>query len=423
MDSCDVNVIDTTEVKNVIDGILSDEDARQDAWVEVLDKQVTNESAVADIAREIRRKRANQAIATSHRQRSLSEPLGHTENFTLEDVIPAEETGERDYPQRLKQPKHQKGVVLDGDVRGILKQRFPNLTYRNAIRRLVGVELVHQRNHIWQPWEDEVIRKVYPWGGSLAASLEIGDRSIGAIASRAWLLGVKFDVFRPKAEWLTVVEVARLLGIGKAKVWHLSREGKLKHVQLPHNGKILYFTPSSIGEFLSEHQWDYHPERVAKQYQSYIPASRSEWVTKREAAEQACCAVYTVWHYVYMGLVEGHRANNRLLVRVADVLKAKKICSDRVKLGLAVGRHQVGTRKLPYKVAEYNGLKHFIYRTESGDWYLRCKPHSSNRPFHRSPESVKALGLRLYPALQFVRGKPTCKVCLAVWGTLLKKST
>lgn len=414
----------TGRVSELIKSIVGDnDDAFQDAWEAVLNDHVVGEEDVLRIATEIRHKYLSSSIQHSHREQSLSEPLGNTDDFTLEQVIPAEESGERDYPHRLKQPKRQKGVVLDEDVRTILKQRFPNLTYRNAIRQLVGVELIHQRKGLWQPWEDEVIKRVYPWGGGLAVSLEIGDRTPLAIRTRACLLGTGFDSLRPKAEWLTVADVAKVLGVGKYKVWHLARDKKLEHIQLPHNGKILYFTSDGISKFLRENPWEYYPENVARQYQGDIPPDRAEWISLSEAAEQAKCHITTVIKYRNEKLISYHRLGRRVvLVCLAEVLRAKEICQGRLRTALRKGQRK-GVKKLkvkPYNTTLYRGLVHYVFQDAEGAWRLRCYANNTP-PIVYSLEHQKklnkdrqAVGMGVskldYP--KFVGHKPTCKRCL-----------
>lgn len=55
----------------------------------------------------------------------------------------------------------------------------------------------------WQPWEDEVIRRVYPLGGARACADELrGRRTEKACSTRAKRLGVRSRLNRGRArEW------------------------------------------------------------------------------------------------------------------------------------------------------------------------------------------------------------------------------
>lgn len=328
-------------VSELIRGITKDnEDAFQDAWEAILSDHVTTEDDVARISREICHRYNTEAIAKEHQEASLDEPIGeHQEEqtFTLKSIIPTQESAELAYPPKFHhQSLNPQEVTLDKDTREILKRKFPNLSYRDAIRQLVGLPLAAKKRPLWQPEEDAVIRKVYSWGGTMAVHLELPGRDVNGIRARAKKLGCQFDTLRPKAEWLTTTQVANILGTHNKRVCDLTHNGKLTPISLKYQGGVQFqFQPNEITKFIRTQVWEYHAEAISKPYQEYIPESRKVWVAVGEAARQAECHTNTILAYKKLGILEFHVASPyQLLVKVDDVLRAKKLAKVRRTVSL-----------------------------------------------------------------------------------------
>jgi len=316
----------------------SNEDAFQDVWEAILSDHVGSEQDIIEVAKEIRHKHNTEAIANEYKEASLDEPISRRRfgsddvEFTFKSIIPAEQAQELDYPPRFHhQSISPKQIALDPDVQHMLKERFPNVSYRDAVRQLLGLPLTPKKRPIWQPWEDDIIKRVYSWGGTMAVHLELPNRDTNGIRARAKKLEVRFDTLRPKAEWLTTTEVAIILGTHSKRICNLVHSGKLTPVSLKYQGSVQFqFKPNELIKFLETQIWEYHAEGVARPYQEYIPASRKDWVTVTEAAKQIGCHTNTILRYKKLGVLECQVASPyQFLVRVGDVIRAKNLVNAR----------------------------------------------------------------------------------------------
>jgi len=406
------------KVSGLIRSVISDEDAFQDAWEAVLQDHVGSEEDIIRIAKEIRRKHTSETIVKEHTEVSLDEPVGEhrdEHDFTLKDILAAEPVV-IDSPTRVYRREKPRSVSLDTDTQATLMEQFPNLSYRDAVRHLAGLPPAAKQNPLWQPWEDGIIRERYAWGGSLAVSVDLENRSLDSIRLRARHLGIKFDRFRPNGEWLTRKETASVLGFSIGRLRALARDGLLSSVPVKHetNSPSYFFPVDGIERFLKTHFWLYDATAVSPQYQHCIPAERQEWVRLHPAAELAKCGYQTVLRYIRLGLVPTQtcypRQGQHTLVRVEDV---KKVIEH------FKGRCHYKQRSRPYKTVMRHGMNHCVIQDEEGDWHWRCKgTHSKSfclNPRERRWLNRHYVGLHLRPP-QFTRGKPTCKVCLAIWN-------
>jgi hypothetical protein len=317
------------KVTELIQSITKDnEDAFQDAWLAILEDHVASEDDVLRVTKEVYHKYCNETIAKEHTEVSLDEPIGeHQEegHFTYENLIRAEPIAPQ-LPPKFHQPHSPKSVYVDRDTLNVLKQRFPNLSYRDAIRQIVGLSPLPKEKPIWQPWEDQIIHSMYSWAGTLGVSLELPHRTVIAIRARANILHVKFDRFNPQTEWLTTSQVARALGGGNHRVYRLVKLHRLEHVPVTRKGIGLFFKPEHITKLLSGYIWDYRIEQVAQEYQQYIPVRRREWITIEEAARLTKCHTSTIYLYKKLNLITCHIAYPyQPLVNIKEVEIAHKL--------------------------------------------------------------------------------------------------
>ena len=67
------------------------EDSLQDAWVEILERNLQAATEIEPITRKVRNRAIRQYLTRKHREDSLQRPLGRNgdEGFTLESILPA----------------------------------------------------------------------------------------------------------------------------------------------------------------------------------------------------------------------------------------------------------------------------------------------------------------------------------------------
>lgn len=361
----DLGVDKVSELIRSVTG--SNEDAFQDTWLAIMEDHIGNEEDITRIAKEIHHKYAKDEIAQECQEISLSEPIGQNRDegdFTYENLIKTEPL-ELHPPQKFHQPVSPKSVGVDRETLNILKQKFPQLSYRDAIRQMVGLSPVVKKQYTWQPWEDEIIRRVYAWGGTIAARLELPHRSIIAIRMRGRTLGLRFDKFNPQTEWLTTSQVATILGEGNHRVYDLVRASKLQHVPSKQGGISFYFKKKHIIDFLETQVWEYHVESINQEYQQYIPFSRKQWMTVHEIAKTLGCHTSTVYYYKKLKLVRTQLIHPyQVLVRLRDVQTAQK-------------RRQMHLREKRWeRVCKVCGSRNFVKfgtRPKTGEQRYRCR--------------------------------------------------
>lgn len=65
------------------------EDSLQDAWLEILERNLKTTADIEPIVRKVRSRAIRQYLNRKYREESLQRPLGHDESFTLESILPA----------------------------------------------------------------------------------------------------------------------------------------------------------------------------------------------------------------------------------------------------------------------------------------------------------------------------------------------
>jgi hypothetical protein len=121
------------------------EDSLQDAWVEILERNLQSPSEIAPVARKVRNKAIGQYLNRKYREESLQKPLGQgrNEGFTLESILPAPTLdGGGEAADAHGDDLYEK--IIDFLVREYLKQRQENLDLRE--RRIeLAVERIKLR--------------------------------------------------------------------------------------------------------------------------------------------------------------------------------------------------------------------------------------------------------------------------------------
>lgn len=401
-------VLSTEEISQTIRDIVSDnEDAFQDTWVAVIERQLQDRDAIQETAKAVKKQHSSATIQHIHKTTSLFAPLKNdsdSDNFTLESIIPSKplvfhDDDNKPYKQNGK-PNQKNTVGLDSEVVAELHKRYPGVALKVAIRNLLGLPML-EAIECWQSWEDNIIKERYPWGGSMAISTDV-DRSPDAIRGRARKLGIRKGTYRPSSAWLTSQEVANIFGSHYTIVVKWVNAGLLESTRVSGKGKkgFMFFTQKQIANFMEHHTFTYPHERVREDYQRYIPKWLIEWLTLCQASPQVGFTRSGLQHFAIKGKIPTKRGYFRQwYVRIEDI---KHYLEARQKQ----------SKKQPYSVTLYNGLKHYIWQDEDGDYYLRC----------RSRETTKPILSKAYKRhLHLAQGYPTCKVCLGILKTYRKQ--
>ena len=227
------------------------EDLLQDIYLSFLESPPASEVSAREQALSIKRQHSAKFFGSLFNERSLEEPLGMNEDgtpFTLLSVLPSKENEAPLPPEavfRNRRPvkdRYTSASDLPREVKLILRQRFPNLSYVNAVRALLSLPTSTRLPGYWTPEEDELLRATYPFGGSVAVHALLPDRALPAIRTRANKLGVKNESLNvANSTWLSIHRAAKALGKSPQTVRGWIQRGIIKQSKLAHNGKHRFF--------------------------------------------------------------------------------------------------------------------------------------------------------------------------------------
>lgn len=395
--------ISNDEISKIIKEITGTyDDAFQDAWVQVLELNLSNSNDIRAIARECYKKYRNESIGKKGIS-SLDAPLSNEPGRkTLKDIIPAiegcynEMPGENNKPC-LSQPNKALTYQLHKDSARVLKDKYPLLTYTQAIRQLLGLSVYFKKYDTWQEWEDEIIRKYYPEGGSYRVNIELVHRTRSAINCRASMLKIKFKNYRLSPEILTTREVVKIFRFRVENLYDIVRKREIVRAK-PFKSCVCYFIQDII-KFIKTQPFKYRHDKICREYREYVPDWVWEWKPTQDIAEELNVSHPSITRRIKEGLIPCKKYRDFFFyVRIKDAREA-----------LEMKR----LLKQPYKVG-YLTLNerptHYIFQNDEGDWQMRCKP---NGKCYISKEMLER-GYRLF----FKKGSyPTCKVCLSILKT------
>ena len=384
------------------------DDSFQDAWMEVLKSGTHDVDEVKSLAMGCARRNGSAVIGARFKERSLDAPLGDPDDgFTLLDVLsaPEEQTAsevdadidaDTQYVATSTGKVNRKGsFYLDEDTRVALKTMYPHDTQMAAIRKVTGLAPAERDKRPWYRWEDAIVRQRYPWGGSLACTIDIA-RTQNAIEHRAKQLRVKHSrhtVHKPLPDWMDANDVATACGVSYqvvTKNWF--KEGLIHTVIIPgyyhgHNG--VFVMPHDFQTFLSSHYYLLDPESVEPQYRQHLPEEPTLVSTSVVAAELGITKS-RITHWIRKGLVDALQGCKReYFMRVEDV-------------------RRIASQPFPVVRPSVDGPTHYLYHTdEHGMYYMACRRHRAER-------YADEVGGGDYDP-------PTCKLCLIVLGNFWKK--
>lgn len=413
------------EIDKIIHSVIdnNNEDAIQDAWLKVLEQleqKALTDTQITELAKEAKENNRKAHNQTAFTERSLSEPIGKDkeDDLTLETILPDTYVDEQpkgaDAPTKFQGHRPYKNVVgIDLDTAKILRTRYPNHPLIDAIRLAVGLQPLN-RSRAWQEWEDNIIKEYYPNGGSWACRADLSHRSRQIINQRARSLGInlKTKIIRGHESWLTVPEVATILGCHKAYIFKLVRD-KILDVIPMNFGKQQHFrfTEQMVAKFIKEYPFKYRHENL-NGFSKYAPEWLLNWIPISVAAKTVHLSLGTISSY----------ARNKAIPMKYGVKNSVYVQINDIQNFLASKQPQ--STKQPFKVAQYDTKSHCIINVEkikmdSGYHiigYKYCQPDSkyialvTKSPLYKINYKAKLL-----------RGYPTCSKCLSALNKFRKE--
>jgi ribosomal protein L37AE/L43A len=397
--------LDSDAISKIIkEGTGKDEDAYQDAWLRVVEGNVSDPLQILQIAKDCRRHNSSAALQESFRLTSLESPA-HDDtkdgaSRELQELIPWPEVSAVDTMApyvnygKVGAKTH---VSLDTETAAILRARYPGQTMWKIIRGLAGLPEVTTRER-FQPWEDDIIRRVYPTLGSRGVKAEGVHHSLASIGGRAEGLKVKWiGEYKPLPTWRSLNRLAADFGVSRLTAQAWVDKGFLKTRQVQTDGlgpaikRILYVDEQDVVTFMRDHSLEYNWDTVAAHWSPHLPHQKLRTLKQAGALLGVHCSTINTWiNEGRILAVKGY--HGRSYVDPQEV----QFCID----------HPEGSRRHPYRVILIGEELHYITRaTKVGpDWEVdvACKkPHS----LHWKGKIGR---------LSFVSRIPTCEVCRSV---------
>lgn len=404
-----VSSLSVDEISSAIRAITGQyEDTFQDVWAVVVDRHLDDVESIQHTAREISRKVASKVIQDKFKTVDLDAPIGsnkdESDSFTLKDIIPTKEPSmESQFDvgtsiRRLRKPM-EKGVArLDPEVCVTVRQKFPSMTLNQAVRSLLGLPLNLKLGDMWQSWEDETIRKLFPELGAVGVQQELEYRTVTSIYNRAKLLAVRRTREAPPG-YLSADETAKYLGVTLGRLNHMCDRGVVKfRRQLGAKNARRWF---NLDDMEAEKSSILSKITVPIGYVSIVSAMSLLHTTRD-----------IISFRLSLGNVHKIKLGRMVLVNLQELRQA-------ITNPLPV-RAKV---KLPYKVAfgfispadiyripyTKDSISHFVYETSNGDWVKVCSPNTN-------PVVLRFMVDNYQTKPRFVAGLPHCKRCLRKLG-------
>jgi hypothetical protein len=413
------------------------DDAFQEAWVLVLEAQTTDAEQIRQIARQCRRKYANEKFAERFKI-SLDQPAFKEGDKTdsdipkLSDFISAPTittTEEATYRSGHARRRLSTWARLDEETAQKLQERFPNVPYWRGIRALLGLPPIIDRVP-FQKWEDDIIRQYYPDQGSVLVKKELHDRgavtrTYRSIRVRASQLGIRRSSrkqFVANPNWLRQKDVERILG---CSVKGIINKGYLKQIRLETldlkakpRFNLVYIDKADLFKFMRRYPVCYDHSKVSLGYRRYI-SSNGHLVAVAELAKELGYTRQGLMSYIVsnnIGCVIGwHRTYYVDAQRVREAIIEATEFAD-IRHSISNSRHF----KL-VKIENRSGcLTHIIKRgehigIETPSWDKNITFDLWNIIPACKGEGASNWNPRMNRP-QFVDDRiPTCKVCLGVF--------
>lgn len=256
-----------------------DEDAYQDTYLAIYENDTFDDESIIEIAFSSVKSNRNNNINRSFKEISIDKPL-NDDGFSLSQIL--EDTkNDRGYEDCYAnhKPNVHGYTKLDEDVCRFLKERYPNCPINDAVRLMCGFPM-HNRRRDYQPWEDELIKERYPFGGIASLIKDLPRRSRGSISQRALALGLRRTKGRPNDEWYSRIEARKALGLSEPKWKAVVRNGYIEPILVPgRKGRSFshYFDVASLAKFMRSHTFEYDHESVSITLKHFVPGEMQYW--------------------------------------------------------------------------------------------------------------------------------------------------
>lgn len=384
-------------ISEIIHEIIgTNEDAFQDAWVEILSDHCKTEEDVERIA--VAAKGKN--YVHKYTDLSLQKPLAVSsdKSFTLEDAIASPElVYDEPEPQKFKQQKYKKSYLqrngMDEDVALFLRQKYPGESLKHALRMALGLPVKDTKH--WKAAEIEVLKSKYPDTGAEAVALELG-RTVNSVWNKVTELKVKRTSHRhtPKGAY-NCGDVCRIFHFSGNHLRHILSIGMLPWRRYK---KARIFHRDDIVSFIRNHPFKYRHDLLEIGWRSYVPATSWEWVTINDMALSVYYGPTVIRRLLRTNYLSVKKCGKVTYVRVNDIKRALDLRDD----------------PQPYRVMRAANLLHYVQEEEKGYWVRVCAGKGAK--YSWIPELIKLLG---HPPI-FVKGCPTCLKCLKLRESWLK---
>jgi hypothetical protein len=385
----------------VIRRICINDDAVQDAWLEILETKLYDVSSVEQIARKAQKTINNETINNFHKLSSFDKPLKNDdgdEKRTLHDIIPSFDIG-IECAEKLKYHKNKTGrVKLEPDMLAILGKKYPALSTIQALRKLMGLPYTGKLN-FWKAEEIELLKEKYATTNYKVLEITFG-RSRGSIMGMAVRLGLRKDTLRRTPETIfNNQDLVKILHTSDAYVSLLEKNQKIKYYAGA--GRIHLIKKEWIIEFLRNYPFEYRHDKVEKSFRPYLPDAVKNWMSIKSAAIYLRVNTHKIYELIKLKKIDCKNIISDIYINISQLeaeLKKPRIVKPR--------------KKQPYRVVDYWGKRHYLYKVERNliddKEYatLYCKKHMDIPLKVNLPDGQTIINL--YAA----RGYPDCKICL-----------
>jgi len=167
------------------------DDCYQDIQVKLLERLPQSDDEITAIAKTVRKQHTNDYLRRKYTLQSLHAPIGGQGDTTLtwESVLAEHPIEEPEDCSPAMEPSSTRALVRFL-IKELAQGKSLNWSILSLLRR--SSELLARSYRPWEAWEVDLLRQHYPRGGCLAVALFV-NRTVHAIASRAWVLGIKRD--------------------------------------------------------------------------------------------------------------------------------------------------------------------------------------------------------------------------------------
>ncbi len=166
------------------------DDCYQDIQVKILERLPQSDEEITAIATAVRKQHTTDYLRRKYTLQSLQAPIGGQGDnaLTWESVLAEQPIEEPEDCSPAIEPSTR--ALVRFLIKELAEGKSLNWSILSLLRR--SSELLTRYYRPWEAWEEDLLREKYPRGGRLAVALFV-NRTVNAIASRTWLLGIRRD--------------------------------------------------------------------------------------------------------------------------------------------------------------------------------------------------------------------------------------